>query len=67
MKLIMKTEFDNLRTNTQHSVESDINGEKKVVKVYFYDQLIAKKITLKKSVRYFGASGYQHFIINEVD
>lgn len=67
MKLIMRSEFDNLRTNPQHSYESDVNGDKQVVKIFHNDELIAKKVTLKKSIRYFGANGYQKFLTNEVD
>lgn len=63
MKLIMKTEFDNLRLNPRHSYESDRNGEKQTVKIYRDSQLIAKKITLKKSIRYFAITGYTEFII----
>jgi hypothetical protein len=59
----MKTEFDNLRLNPRHSYESDRNGEKQTVKIYRDSQLIAKKITLKKSIRYFAITGYTEFII----
>lgn len=67
MKLIMRSEFDNLRKNPMHSYESDVNGEKQVVKIFHGDELIAKKVTLKKSIRYFGASGYQQFLTDETD
>lgn len=67
MKLIMRSEFDNLRKNPLHSYESDVNGEKQVVKIFYGDELIAKKVTLKKSIRYFGASGYQQFLTDETD
>ena len=67
MKLIMRSEFDNLRKNPLHSYESDVNGEKQVVKIFHGDELIAKKVTLKKSIRYFGASGYQQFLTDEID
>lgn len=63
MKLIMKTEFDNLRKNPLHGYESDSNGEKLTVKIYRDEQLIAKKITLKKSIRYFAINGYAEFLI----
>lgn len=62
----MKTEFDNLRLNNKHHIEVDTNGEKQVVKVYCNDLLMAKKIKIKKSVRYFGAEGYSAHLI-EVD
>jgi len=67
MKLIMRTAFDNLRKNPLHDYQSDINGEKQVVKIYRGEQLIAKKITLKKSIRYFAIKGYQQFIIEEAE
>ena len=63
----MRSEFDNLRKNPLHSYESDVNGEKQVVKIFHGDELIAKKVTLKKSIRYFGASGYQQFLNDETD
>jgi hypothetical protein len=62
MKLIMKTEFDNLRVNNKHDYDTDSNGEKHVVKVYYGELLIAKKIKLKKSVRYFGIPTYQQYL-----
>ena len=65
MKLIMKTEFDNLRINSEHNYDTDSNGEKQVVKVYCGELLIAKKIKLKKSVRYFGVSTYQQYLTQE--
>ena len=43
MKLIMKTEFDNLRLNSKHDYETDSNGDKQVVKIYCGPLLIAKK------------------------
>jgi len=64
MKLIMKTEFDDLRLNENHQYVVDNNGDKQVVKIYFNDQLIAKKIQLKKSTRYFGAQGYKKHLVN---
>ena len=62
----MRTEFDNLRQNPLHGYESDVNGDKQVVKIYRDELLIAKKITLKKSIRYFAVNGYQQFITNEI-
>ncbi|WP_342774617.1 hypothetical protein [Litorilituus sediminis] len=61
----MKTEFDNLRLNEQHSYETDSNGDKQVVKIYCNDLLIAKKVKLKKSIRYFGVKGYQNYLTIE--
>lgn len=62
MKLIMRSEFDDLRMNPNHSIQVDKNGDKQVVKIYFQEQLVAKKVTLKKSIRYFGAAGYQTYL-----
>ena len=62
MKLIMRSEFDNLRLNQAHSYEVDKNGDKQVVKIYCDDLLIAKKVTVKKSIRYFGVKNYKNFL-----
>ncbi|WP_269619423.1 hypothetical protein [Zhongshania sp. BJYM1] len=62
MILIMKTEFENLQKNCAHSFETDTNTDKQVVKVYRDDALIAKKIKIKKSIRYFGVQGYKAFL-----
>jgi len=58
----MKTEFDNLRFNQDHSYLTDSNGDKQVTKIYCGAQLIAKKIKLKKSVRFFGIQGYENYL-----
>jgi hypothetical protein len=63
----MKTEFDNLRKNPLHDYESDTNGEKKIVRIYRDEQLIAKKITLKKSIRYFAITGYLQFLTAQTE
>ena len=65
MKLIMKTEFDNLRLNNNHSYETDSNGDKQVVKIYCNNLLIAKKLKVKKSIRYFGITNYQQYLLPE--
>ncbi len=65
MKLIMKTEFDNLRLNDQHSYENDSNGDKHVVKIYCGDLLIAKKVQKNKSIRFFGVNGYEQYLREE--
>lgn len=65
MKLIMKTEFDNLRKNPLYGYQTDANGEKQVVKIFCGSLLIAKKIKLKKSIRYFGVKDYQDFLMPE--
>jgi hypothetical protein len=61
----MKTDFDNLKFNQAHTFSADSNSDKQVVKVYREQQLIAKKIKLKKSIRYFAIQGYQQFLIVE--
>jgi hypothetical protein len=58
----MRTEFDNLRLNDKHAFETDSNGDKQVVKIYCGEKLIAKKTTVKKSVRYFGVKEYQDYL-----
>lgn len=58
----MKTEFDNLRLNKAHQYDVDNNGDKQVVKIYCDEHLIAKKIKMKKSIRYFGAEGYKKYL-----
>ena len=65
MKLIMKTEFDNLRLNSNHNYETDSNGDKQVVKIYHGELLIAKKIKQNKSIRFFGISGYEQYLTPE--
>lgn len=62
MKLIMKTEFDDLRENNEHCYDTDSNGDKQVVKIYCGELLIAKKVKLKKSIRYFGIQNYQKYL-----
>ncbi|MDX2370468.1 MAG: hypothetical protein QNK36_19035 [Colwellia sp.] len=66
MKLIMRTEFDNLRKNDNHCYDTDSNGEKLVVKIYCGELLIAKKVKLKKSVRYFGINNYQEYLTQDI-
>ncbi len=61
----MKTEFDNLRTNQSHQYQTDSNGDKQVVKIFFGELLIAKMIKQKKSIRYFGIKGYQQYLLAE--
>jgi len=62
MKLIMRTEFDNLRQNARHLYETDSNGDKQVVKIYCQEKLIAKRIKHKKSLRYFGVPEYKDYL-----
>lgn len=62
MKLIMKTEFDNLRLNDDHDYETDSNGDKQIVKIYCGEILIAKRIKQHKSIRFFGVTGYEQYL-----
>lgn len=66
MQLIMKTEFDNLRANDNHCYDVDSNGDKQVVKIYCEELLIAKKVKLKKSIRFFGVNNYQDYLTPEL-
>lgn len=63
----MKSVFDNLRKNPQHSYESNVNGEKQVVKLFRNGKLIAKKITLKKSIRYFATPDHQQYLRDDIE
>lgn len=63
----MKTEFDNLRKNPLHQYQTDSNGDKQVVKIYFGELLIAKMIKLKKSIRYFGVKDYAKYLLEEIN
>ena len=65
MKLIMRSAFNNLRLNPLHRIESDVNGEKKIVKIFRNEQLIAKKITLKKSIRYLAIKHHLQYLTAE--
>ncbi|WP_299797358.1 hypothetical protein [uncultured Shewanella sp.] len=59
MHLIMKSQFDDLRLNDAHEYSADDKGGKRVVKIYKDGALIAKKITVKRSVQYFGVTGVE--------
>jgi hypothetical protein len=67
MKLIMKTEFENLRINDEHEYELDTCGDKQILKIYVKDRLVAKRITIKKSIRYFGSPQYKQYLMSEED
>lgn len=62
MHLIMKTQFDNLRLNDDHEYSTNDRGGKKVVKIFKDGGLIAKRITIKCSVQYFGVTGVEEFL-----
>jgi len=61
----MKSEFENLSANNAHTFDSNTNGDKQVVKIYLEEELIAKKIKHKKSIRYFAVAHYKNFITLE--
>lgn len=65
MKLIMRTEYDDLRLNPLHRIASDTNGDKQIVKIFHGDLLIAKRVKQKKSLRYFGIKGYQDYLTEQ--
>jgi hypothetical protein len=67
MKLIMRSEFDNLRLNDEHGYQTDCNGDKQITRLYHNDILIAKKIHCKRKVRYFGIEGYAAYLRAESD
>ncbi|MFT5788469.1 MAG: hypothetical protein ACI8SJ_000572 [Shewanella sp.] len=59
MHLIMKSQFDELRLNDEYEYSTNDRGGKKVIKIYKDGELIAKKITIKRSVQYFGVAGVE--------
>ncbi len=66
MKLIMKSVFDNLRLNDQHTYDVDTEPFKQVVKIYRNGCLIAKKKTVKRKVQYFGIKGCEAFLTKDL-
>lgn len=66
MQLIMKTEFENLQDNDNHCYDTDSNGDKQVVKIYCGELLIAKRVKLKRSLRYFGINTYKEYLTQAV-
>lgn len=66
MNLIMRTEFDDLRNNDNHFYDNNVSGDKNVTKIYGPDEeLIAKKIIIKKSTRYFGCKNYKDYLTSK--
>lgn len=65
MKLIMRSEFDALRLDDRNEYDTDKNGDTQIVRIYRDGNLIAKKKTQKKSVRYFAVSGYQALLAKD--
>ncbi|ACJ31212.1 Conserved hypothetical protein [Shewanella piezotolerans WP3] len=62
MHLIMRTQFDELRLNDEYEYSTNDRGGKKVVKIYKDGELIAKKISIKNSVQYFGVTGVEELL-----
>ena len=65
MHLIMKSQFDDLRLNDDHEYSADDKGGKKVVKIFKDGELIAKKISVKRSVQYFGITGVESLLTQD--
>ncbi len=65
MHLIMKSQFDDLRLNDDHEYSTNDRGGKRVIKIYKNGELIAKKVTVKRSVRYFGITGVEALLQTE--
>ncbi|MEH6824900.1 MAG: hypothetical protein V7629_13420 [Motiliproteus sp.] len=62
MKLITRSEFESLRLDDLNEYDADHSGDTKIVRIYRDGNLIAKKKTQKKSVRYFGVAGYEQYL-----
>jgi hypothetical protein len=59
----MKSEFEDLRVNDNHFYDTDKSGDKDVLKIYGpNEELIAKRVILKKSTRYFGCKNYKDYL-----
>ncbi len=64
MKLITRSAFDALRLNDRNEYDTDTSGDTQIVRIYRDGNLIAKKKTQKKTVRYFAIAGYEHYLKN---
>ena len=65
MKLIMKTQWDNIRNNELHEYDVNTNGDKQVVKIYRDGLIVAKMVKIKKSIRYFAIQNFEQYLTNE--
>lgn len=69
MKLILPSHFKNLQANDNHGYAVDKNTNKEVLKIYYGEKLIAKRIIeknkKKRSTRYFGIDGYEQYLVEE--
>ena len=66
MKLIMRSEFENLQKNDDHGYIVDQTGDKEVLKLFSGEIMIAKRIHMKnkkkKAKRYFGCQTYKDYL-----
>jgi hypothetical protein len=71
MKLIPKSQFDNLRVNDAHEYDINECGGKRVVKIYARGRLIAKSVKSKSThstkLQYFAVKGYDVHLQAETD
>lgn len=69
MKLILPSEFENLRVNDEHGYEVDNNSGREILKIYMGEKLIAKRKTMDNGMRtkkqYFGVKGYEQYLTKE--
>ena len=69
MKLIIPSDFKDLQDNDDHGYTINKNQDKEVLKIYFNNNLIAKRIKVKTkkkgSIRYFGINGYESYLTEE--
>lgn len=70
MKLILPSEFKNLQDNDEYGYSVDRNTNKEVLKIFYKDELIAKRIKVKNkkkgAIRYFGVNGYEKYLKNDI-
>ena len=59
--------FNNLRDDADHTIDVSSNGDKKIVKIYAQEALIAKRIIVKQSIRFFAITNYQQYLTVETD
>lgn len=63
MKLILPTEFENLRLSDDLGYTVDKDNGKEILKLYDGEKLIAKRISFgKKPKRYFGVANYKNYL-----
>lgn len=67
MKLIMRSEFDNLRINDNHFYETDNCSGKQVVKIFNNDGILISKMIKRKTANktktsYYGIKGFEKYL-----